>query len=103
VAEHRLSLAVNGRESLRYKKLITCRTADRAAAGQKNGHQVTAGSVAIAGLGYVGLPTAVALHSQARRIIGIDRSERRLRDILAQDAGLGGPDQFFSTTHRAVV
>jgi threonine dehydrogenase-like Zn-dependent dehydrogenase len=70
VAERRLSLAVNGRENLLDKKLITCRTADRAAAGRENGHQVTAGSVAIVGLGYVGLPTAVALHGQARRIIG---------------------------------
>ena len=59
MAEHRLSLAVTGRENLLYQKLITCRTADRAAAGQKNGYQVTAGSVAIAGLGYVALPTAV--------------------------------------------
>jgi hypothetical protein len=74
VAEHRLSLAVNGRENLLYQKLITRRTADRAAAGQKNGHQVTAGSVAIVGLGYVGL-----------------------------DADLGGPDQFFGATHRAMV
>ena len=74
MAEHRLSLAVNGRENLLYQKLITCRTADHAAAGQKNGHQVTAGSVAIVGLGY-----------------------------LAQDADLGGPDQFSGATHRAVV
>ena len=70
MAERWLSLAVNGRENLLCTKLITCRTADRAAAGQKNGHQVTVGSVAIVGLGYVGLPTAVALHGQARRIIG---------------------------------
>ena len=74
MAEHRLSLAVNGRENLLYKKLIVCRTADRAEAGQENGRQVAAGSVAIVGLGYVGLPTAVALHGQARRIIGIDSS-----------------------------
>jgi hypothetical protein len=76
VAEHRLSLAVNGRENLLYTKLITCRTADRAAAGQKNGQPVTAGSVAIVGLGYVGLPTAVARH---------------------------GPGPFFGAAHRAVV
>lgn len=70
MAERRLSLAVNRRGNLLYTKLITCRTADRAAAGQENGHQVTAGSVAIVGLGYVGLPTALAPHGQARRIIG---------------------------------
>ncbi|MFZ0402307.1 MAG: hypothetical protein WAL03_14630, partial [Pseudolabrys sp.] len=60
MAEHRLSLAVNGRENLLYQKLITCRTAERAEAGQENGCRVIAGSVAIVGLGYVGLPTAVA-------------------------------------------
>jgi nucleotide sugar dehydrogenase len=93
VAEHRLSLAVNGRENSLYQKLITCRTADRARAGQENGRKVTAGSVAIVGLGYVGLPTAVALHGAARRIIGIDSAPQRLRDVSAQDADLGGPDR----------
>jgi UDP-N-acetyl-D-mannosaminuronate dehydrogenase len=89
VAEHRLSLAVNGQESLLHQRLITY----RAGVGLENGRQLTAGSVAIVGLGYVGLPTAVALHGAARRIIGIDSNEQRLRDILAQDADLGGPDQ----------
>jgi UDP-N-acetyl-D-glucosamine dehydrogenase len=105
VAEHRLSLAVNGRESLLHQKLITHRAADGAGAGQRNGRQGSAGSVAIVGLGYVGLPTAVALHGAARRIIGIDLNEQRLRDKLAQDADLGGPDrdQFFGAAHRAVV
>ncbi len=89
MAEHRLSLAVNGRENRLYQKLITCRTVDRTAGGPAT----PVGPVAIVGLGYVGLPTAVALHGEARRIIGIDTSERRLRDILAQDADLGGPDR----------
>jgi UDP-N-acetyl-D-glucosamine dehydrogenase len=89
VAEHRLSLAVNGQENLLHQRLITY----RAGVGLENGRQPTAGSVAIVGLGYVGLPTAVALHGAARRIIGIDSNEQRLRDILAQDADLGGPDQ----------
>ena len=93
MAEHRLSLAVNGREKLLHKQLITYRAAERPAASQENGRRVAAGSVAIVGLGYVGLPTAVALHGAARRIIGIDRNEQRLRDILAQDADLGGPDR----------
>ncbi len=93
MAEHRLSLAVNGRESLLHQKLITYRAADRAGAGQHNGRQVTAGSVAVVGLGYVGLPTAVALHGAARRIIGIDLNEQRLREILARRADLGGPDR----------
>ncbi len=93
MAEHRLSLAVNGRENLLHKQLITYQAADRPATSQENGRRVTAGSVAIVGLGYVGLPTAVALHGAARRIIGIDRNAQRLTDILAQDADLGGPDR----------
>ena len=93
MAEHRLSLAVNGRENLLQEQLTTYRAAERTAAGQGNGRPVAAGSVAVVGLGYVGLPTAVALHGSARRIIGIDRNEQRLRDILARDADLGGPDQ----------
>lgn len=93
MAEHRLSLAVNGRENLLHKQLITYQAADRPATSQENGRRVTAASVAIVGLGYVGLPTAVALHGAARRIIGIDRNEQRLTDILAQDADLGGPDR----------
>ena len=93
MAEHRLSLAVNGQENLLHQKLITYRAEDRVGAGQQNGRQLTAASVAIVGLGYVGLPTAVALHGAARRIIGIDSNEQRLRDILAKDADLSGPDQ----------
>ena len=69
MAEHRLSLAVNGRGSLLYQKLVTYRAADRAGAGQQNGRQGSAGSVAIVGLGYVGLPTAVALHGAAHRAV----------------------------------
>ena len=89
MAEHRLSLAVNGQENLLHQRLIPY----RAGVGLENGRRPTAGSVAIVGLGYVGLPTAVAPHGAARRIIGIDSNEQRLRDILAQDADLGGPDQ----------
>ena len=54
---------------------------------------VTTGSVAIVGLGYVGLPTAVELHGKSPRIIGIDVSEQRLLDISARDADLTEADQ----------
>ena len=94
MAERRLSLAVNGRENLLDQKLITFQAMGQAAgAGRGNGHWVTAGSVAIVGLGYVGLPTAVALHGEVRRVIGIDSSPQRLRDIAARRADLGGPDR----------
>jgi nucleotide sugar dehydrogenase len=39
--------------------------------------------VAVVGLGYVGLPTALALHEAALPVLGVDVSERRLADIRA--------------------
>ncbi|HEU5108861.1 MAG TPA: hypothetical protein VFT95_09920, partial [Micromonosporaceae bacterium] len=38
-------------------------------------------SVAVLGLGYVGLPTSVGLAEQGMRVIGVDVSERRLQDV----------------------
>jgi UDP-N-acetyl-D-glucosamine dehydrogenase len=60
-----------------------------------NGANGVAGgwSAAIVGLGYVGLPTAAALHGQCGRIIGIDVSLERLRQIEAHEADLAGPDR----------
>src|SRR5215218_1791748 len=37
--------------------------------------------IAIVGLGYVGLPTALALHKAGRSVLGIDISEKRLAEI----------------------
>ena len=47
--------------------------------------------VAIVGLGYVGLPTALAFHAAGSRVLGVDVSERRLaviRDEARRPAGL---------------
>ncbi len=84
MAEHRLSLAVNGRENLLHSRLIT---------STRDGASRAAGTVAIVGLGYVGLPTVVALHGKSRRIIGLDISSDRLADIVTGQADLTGPDQ----------
>ena len=84
MAEHHLSLAVNGRESQLHTRLVTFETALSG---------ITTGSVAIVGLGYVGLPTAVELHGKSPRIIGIDVSEQRLRDIGSRQADLTDADQ----------
>jgi len=50
--------------------------------------------VAIVGLGYVGLPTALAFHAAGRRVVGVDVSAERLAairdervDLLASDRG----------------
>ncbi len=49
--------------------------------------------VAVVGLGYVGLPTAIALRNAGAEIIGIDTSQRRLQAIRAGKAELLATDQ----------
>ena len=44
--------------------------------------------VAIVGLGYVGLPTALTMHASGARVLGIDDSRARLNEICAGDADL---------------
>ena len=89
MVEHRLSLAVDGRESQLHSKLVTFDTPGSMLATGS----VTTGSIAIVGLGYVGLPTAVELHGKSPRIIGIDVSQQRLRDIASRAADLTEADQ----------
>ena len=80
----KLSLAVNGREHQLEGKLVRFDPS-------RADHSMQA--VAVVGLGYVGLPTAVALHGQCQRIIGIDVSQHRLREVAAAEADLGEPDK----------
>jgi nucleotide sugar dehydrogenase len=49
--------------------------------------------VAVVGLGYVGLPTAIALRGAGARIIGIDVSQRRLQEIHGGEAELLDSEQ----------
>jgi UDP-N-acetyl-D-glucosamine dehydrogenase len=49
--------------------------------------------VAVLGLGYVGLPTALALHQAGIEVTGIDNSQRRLADIAAGDVDLLDADR----------
>jgi len=91
VAEHRLSLAINGRERLLEKRLVPFYLPDgQPAAGSK---AAQLGSVAIVGLGYVGLPTALALCGSASQITGFDISEDRLRAIETGDVDLSNLDR----------
>jgi len=85
-----LSLAVNGREYQLTSRLKLYRAAEPPPGTDD---VAAASSVAIVGLGYVGLPTAVALHGRCKRIIGIDLSQQRLAEIAAGKADLTGPDQ----------
>jgi UDP-N-acetyl-D-glucosamine dehydrogenase len=92
VAESVLSLAVNGREHQMNSKLVPFRV-PRHATGNGNGDHGVLSSVAIVGLGYVGLPTAAALHGECERIIGIDVNGQRLAEIAALEADLAEPDR----------
>lgn len=92
MAEPVLSLAVNGRERQLNSKLTPFRV-PRPPAGYGNGDHSLLSSVAIVGLGYVGLPTAAALHDQCEQIIGIDVNEQRLAEIAALEADLGEADR----------
>jgi len=49
--------------------------------------------VAVVGLGYVGLPTAIALRGAGARIVGIDVSTRRLEEIRSGGAELLSSEQ----------
>jgi len=49
--------------------------------------------VAIVGLGYVGLPTALAFHAAGRRVLGVDVSQHRLAVISEERADLLASDQ----------
>jgi nucleotide sugar dehydrogenase len=53
----------------------------------------TGGTVAVVGLGYVGLPTALSLLDSGARVIGLDASSSRLDAIWAQDVDLLAPER----------
>jgi UDP-N-acetyl-D-glucosamine dehydrogenase len=49
--------------------------------------------VAVVGLGYVGLPTAISYHAGGSRVLGLDASEARLNTIVRGEADLLERDQ----------
>jgi UDP-N-acetyl-D-glucosamine dehydrogenase len=49
--------------------------------------------VAVVGLGYVGLPTAISYHAGGSRVLGLDASEARLATVVRGDADLLERDQ----------
>jgi UDP-N-acetyl-D-glucosamine dehydrogenase len=79
-AEHRLSLAVNGRERLLADRLTVLQPVPVE-------HRPKLSAVVV-GLGYVGLPTAYALSTANTRVVGFDISEERLRAIKAGEVDL---------------
>ncbi len=94
MAYQQLSLAINGREQQLHSELVpyTLPAANRHSYGR--GHPTRSQlTVAIVGLGYVGLPTAVALASRCRQVIGIDNDTERLKVIAARTADLADNDR----------
>src|SRR5260370_11121663 len=87
MAESTLSLAVNGREhQLKGRLVLFEAPGTDPGSGLWDGSGTGTWSAAIVGLGYVGLPTAAALHERCGRIIRDDRWPARLR----AERGRGG-------------
>lgn len=85
VAEHALALAVNGREYQLNDRLV----AYSARSGSPSGRCPSAvESVAVVGLGYVGLPTAFGFHGGPLRVTGLDVSEDRLAAVRRGEVDL---------------
>ncbi len=82
-----LALAVNGRlDDVTAKLAVMPNRAD--ATALTDGRLTEPPSVAVIGMGYVGLPTALALHDRGLPVIGIDISENRLEAIRAGQVDL---------------
>lgn len=86
MAEHRLALAINGRERQLFGRLVAYTEPVESDSG--GAAAVVAKSIAIVGLGYVGLPTACALQSHWPQITGVDVSEDRLCAIKRGEVDL---------------
>lgn len=74
----------------------------------------SASTIAIVGLGYVGLPTAVSMASGGQRVVGIDISSARLDAIARSDVDILDDDRrrlrrvlengsFVTTAHAAAI
>jgi UDP-N-acetyl-D-glucosamine dehydrogenase len=86
------ALAADGR---RLAETAVARRSGPGGRGGRGGRDPVTPTVAVVGLGYVGLPTALALQAGGFPVIGLDISERRLAaiaeataDLLARDRAL---------------
>ncbi|WP_026152303.1 nucleotide sugar dehydrogenase [Actinopolyspora halophila] len=85
-----LSLAVNGREHEFADRLVSYSTVQDTGTGRP---ATAPASVAVVGLGYVGLPTVVEFRSKHVEVTGIDVSGSRLDAILEGDVELVESDR----------
>ncbi len=102
MADLQLSLAVDGREHQLRGRLVAFPLAGQADGHiSGNGHAASQLRVAIVGLGYVGLPSAVGLAPSCREVIGIDTSRERLQVVAAGQADL--PESYRSRLTAALA
>jgi UDP-N-acetyl-D-glucosamine dehydrogenase len=97
MANQPLSLAINGREDQLHRELVAFPLPARANGNGngKGGRHATRSqlAVAIVGLGYVGLPSAVGMAPRCREVIGIDTSQERLEIVAAGLADVADSDR----------
>lgn len=86
VQDTALRLAVNGREHQLVSKLVEL-------PAQEAADPAAVGTVAVIGLGYVGLPTALALTAQGVTAVGVDPDPRRREAITNQRVDLAEADR----------
>jgi UDP-N-acetyl-D-glucosamine dehydrogenase len=93
--DHQLSLAINGREDQLHSELVAFPLPGRTGrTGVRTGYAATSQlRVAIVGLGYVGLPSALGLAAGCRQVIGIDISRQRLHEIASGTADMPDSDR----------
>jgi nucleotide sugar dehydrogenase len=87
---YRLALAVNGALDDVTAKLTVLPAASWDPRGE-TGAAAPLSSVAVVGMGYVGLPTALALHGQGMQVLGIDISPDRIHAIRTGQVDLPKP------------
>jgi nucleotide sugar dehydrogenase len=89
-----LGLAINGRENQLHSRLTAFGDpAGVAQAADQASEAAAVGVVAVVGMGYVGLPTALALASRGVEVLGVDVDTERLRSIVTATADLCAEDR----------
>ena len=100
---NQLSLAINGREQQLHRELVAFPLPVEANGNGHSGRHAVRSQqrVAIVGMGYVGLPSAVGLTARCREVIGVDISADRLSVVASGAADL--PDSYRARLANALA
>ena len=93
MSDSQLGLAVNGREKELETKLVAFPVSRQPSPLEDGGRPAFPTSVCVVGLGYVGLPTALALRASSVHVTGIDISLDRLRAIRSGEVDVSAEDR----------